>query len=196
MRLRSSALAACSVFVAALAVTAPAFAEPTTWLSVGGGYGLERNTTLATMDGAGAMSLGIGIGTSSKNALVVGSMFRSTTYFSLGTDISLSLRVATRGFARGDWGLAFDGGVVGRFWKDRDHGRYPLQAVVTAGIPFGFQLGVGAQFWNVTGQAPYATGGFCVIELDLLRLTVMRQGSTERFWPNPAPAGGRDIAGR
>jgi hypothetical protein len=26
--------------------------------------------------------------------------------------------------------------------------------------------------------------------VDLLRLTVMRQGSSERWWYNPAPAGG------
>jgi hypothetical protein len=29
-----------------------------------------------------------------------------------------------------------------------------------------------------------------LIEIDLLRLTVNRQGDTERYWYNPAPAGG------
>jgi hypothetical protein len=120
---------------------------------------------------------------------VVGGVFRSTTHFTLGTDIGVAGRVATGGFARGDWGLALDAGVGARFWKDGDYGRYPIQLVLTGGGPWGLQLGIGADVSNLGGNPP-ARGGFAVLEIDLLRLTVMRQGSTELWWKNPAPAGG------
>ncbi len=39
-----------------------------------------------------------------------------------------------------------------------------------------------------------AQGFFAALEIDLLRFTVTRQGSTERWWPNPVPAGGHQSA--
>jgi hypothetical protein len=62
--------------------------------------------------------------------------------------------------------------------------------VLTLGAPWG--LGLALSFDSTTepsGKQAYAA--FAAIELDLLRLTVMRQGPSERWWPNPAPAGGR-----
>jgi hypothetical protein len=107
----------------------------------------------------------------------------------LGTDLGVALRVATGGFARGDWGLALDAGALWRPWRGGSYGEWPLQAVLTGGCPWGVQLAAGAELWSVAGGTP-AQGFFGAIELDLLRLTLMRQGSTERWWPNPSPAGG------
>jgi hypothetical protein len=55
------------------------------------------------------------------------------------------------------------------------------------------QLGVGGDIWSI-GDAPAARGAVAILEIDLLRLTVMRQGATDRWWENPSPAGGRAAA--
>jgi hypothetical protein len=184
-----------SLFATTVAGTIAAFfaanahAEPTSWLAVGGGYGFERSDSAARLDRAAAMSVSVGVGTSPANRFVVGGILRSVTYFSLGTDLSIAPRIATSGFARGDWGLALDAGVAARWWGGGDYGRYPLQFMVTGGAPWGIQLGVGTDIWNLSG-APFARGAVAILELDLLRLTVMRSGKTESYWPNSSPAGG------
>ena len=164
--------------------------DTTSWLAIGPGYAIERNSFDSTGRRAATLSMSLGVGTSPKAKLVVGGLVRTVTYFSLGTDLGLAARFATGGFARGDWGVAFDAGVVARTWGGGNFGRFPLQPVVTLGAPWGLQLGLGAQLWNLSG-APFATGGFAVVELDLLRLTLMRQGSTDAMWFNASPAGGR-----
>src|SRR5207244_12748540 len=120
--------------------------------------------------------------------VVVGGVCRSLTYFTLGTDISLSGRVAMGSFARGDFGLALDLGVAGRWWKGQDFGHFPLKAILIGGLPYGFQVDVGADFWDVSGDRPAAAGGFALLEFDFLRLTVMRSGETTKIWRNPSPA--------
>jgi len=167
----------------------PARADVTSWLAFGGGYGFEKNDLSQSTDRATAFTATLGVGSSPLNRVVAGGVLRTLTHFTLGTDVSLSARVATGGFARGDWGLALDAGVVGRWWKSGNYGRYPLQFVLTGGAPWGLQIGVGTEVWNVAGS-PSAMGAFAVLEIDLLRLTVMRQGSSEAWWKNPAPAGG------
>lgn len=188
MRPYRSAMAAMAA-LAALACAADARAEPTSWLAFGGGYALARNQLSAYDDRATVMTMSLGVGSTAHAPVVVGGIFRTTTYFTLGTDVGFLARIATGGFARGDWGLALDFGPTARWWKDGDYGRYPLQGILTAGLPWGLQVGVGASFWGISG-APYARSGFAVLELDLLRFTLMRQGSTESFWPNPAPPDG------
>ena len=175
----------------ALVVTSSrtAHAEPTSWLAVGGGVSVQHNGVAKLNDAAGAFTASIGVGTSADHAVVVGGIFRTVTHWNLGTDLGLGARFASRGFCRGDFGVAVDLGVVGRFWEQGHYGEYPLQAVVTVGLPWGFQAGVGAQAFNLSGS-PQAAGGFVVLELDLLRLTVMRQGSSTSGWKNVAPAGG------
>lgn len=167
-----------------------AHADTSSWLAIGPGYSIQRNSFTSTGDGAATLSMSLGVGTSPKAKFVVGGIVRTVTYFSLGTDLGLSARLATGGFARGDWGMAFDAGVVARTWGAGNYGQFPLQPVVTLGAPWGLQLGLGAQLWNLSGS-PFATGGFAVIEMDLLRLTLMRQGSTDAMWFNASPAGGR-----
>ncbi|WP_394831912.1 hypothetical protein LVJ94_35890 [Pendulispora rubella] len=190
--LRFPSLTASFVFTFALA-SAPkvAKADVTSWFALGGGFGLQRDGAADSFDRAGTFNASFGVGTSSNASVVVGGIARSVTYFSLGTDLGIAARITSGGFSRGDWGLAFDAGVAGRLWKDGDHGRTPLQAVVTLGMPWGPQLAVGAQFLSLAGNTGTA-GGFVALEIDLLRLTVMRKGKTDSYWFNPSPAGGRE----
>jgi hypothetical protein len=174
---------------AALFVSAPARADLSSWLSFGGGGGFERNSAASSSDGAGVFSAAIGVGTSPRKSLVVGGLFRSTTYVGLGTDIGIGPRFATGGFARGQWGTALDIGILARTWRDGNYGNYPLQGVFTIGAPWGFQLGLGVQAFSVDGEKQ-TFGGFAVLEIDILRLTVMRQGKTDLTWWNASPVGG------
>lgn len=180
-----------TLFVAAATVAAasPAAADVSSWLAVGGGYGLEHNAVASRTDRATALGFSLGVGSSPRNPVVVGGMLRTMTFFTLGTDLSLAARVASGGFARGQWGLAVDVGAAGRWWKQGDYGSYPLQGIVTLGAPWGLQLALGAHFWSIGGD-PVARGGFAMFEVDLLRLTVMRHGATDRLWYNASPAGG------
>ncbi len=176
-------------FLLPVLLSRSAAAEPSAWLAVGGGYAFQHNDVTSTTSRAAAMTVSVGVGTSAANSFVVGGLLRSVTYFSLGTDFAVGPRFATGGFSRGDWGLAFDAGVAGRFWGHGEFGRFPLQFVLTGGAPWGLQVSAGADVWNLSGS-PFARGAFAALELDFLRLTVMRQGKTENFWPNPAPVGG------
>jgi hypothetical protein len=111
--------------------------------------------------------------------------------FGLGTDVGAALRLATGAFARGNWGLALDAGVAWRSWGSGAFGDSPLQGVLTFGSPWGFQIAAGAQVGSLDGGVS-AQGFFAALEIDLLRLSLMRQGPSERWWPNPNPAGGRE----
>ena len=171
-----------------------AHAEPTAWLAVGGGYSFQRNGADGTTGRVGAFTLSAGAGTTSTRPLVVGILWRTVTHFSLGTDIGLATRIATGGFARGDWGLALDLGVAARLWAQQNYGHYPLQAVLTGGLPWGLNLAVGADLWDISNDTPKARGGFALLEVDFLRFTVMRNGDTTRYWPNPSAADARPAA--
>jgi hypothetical protein len=165
-------------------------ADVSSWLAVGGGYANQRNHDSGSRDAAPAFTLSLGVGSSPLSALVLGLLFRDTTMFGLGTDLGAALRLSTGGFARGTWGVALDAGALWRSWGGGSHGEWPLQGVLTAGAPWGLQLAVGGQLWSL-GGGTQAQGIFAALELDLLRLTVMRQGSGEQWWPNPNPAGGK-----
>lgn len=179
--------------VAFLAMPTRASAEVSSWLSIDGGYAFQRNAVRAYDDKAAAMSFAVGAGSTPDASFVVGAIFRSTTYFNLGTDLSVGPRIASGGFARGDWGLAFDLGVTGRYWRGGDYGRYPVNAMVYGGAPYGFELGLGTELFSLSGP-PLARGFTALVGIDLARLTVMRRGSTEKAWPNPAPATAPDPA--
>ena len=183
--------AASALVLAALAFAPGARAEePTTWLSLGGGYGAQRDGVAQSMRRATAFTVAIGAGTPNNHPIVVGGVFRSLTYFTLGTDISLSLRLASGSFSRGDFGVALDLGVAGRWWKGQDFGHFPVVSTLYLGLPYGFQVGVVGTGADVSGDHPAATGVAALLEFDFLRLTVMRSGSTNSFWPNPSPANG------
>lgn len=192
LRAQASILRAACVATFALAFAAPrvAHADVSSWFAVGSGLSVQRDGRAATTELVAPLSLSLGVGSSPRSSFVVGGLFRSVTHFGLGTDLSMAVRVATGGFARGDWGIALDAGMVARWWNGGDFGRYPFQGVVTLGGPWGLQVALGAQLGSVD-DAPGAKGAIALLELDLLRLTVMRQGSTDAIWFNPAPAGGR-----
>jgi hypothetical protein len=166
-------------------------ADVSSWLTLGGGYGFQHGKERDAYDRASVFSLSTGVGTTPLGSVVVGGLVRSTTYLSLGTDFDLSARLATGGFARGQWGLAFDVGPGWRSWKlATNYGHFPLHAMLLVGGPWGLQAGIGGDVTSIDG-GPGARGAVAVLEIDLLRLTVMRQGSTDRWWENPSPAGGR-----
>ena len=193
MRRASSVVLSAVAAVALLGGERTARAEVSSWLSADGGYSFQRNAVRSYTDQAAAMSFAVGVGSTPDASFVIGGIFRSTTYFNLGTDISVGPRFASGGFARGDWGAAVDVGVTGRYWRGGDYGKYPLNATLWGGTPWGFELGLGTSLASVTGP-PNAVGFTALLGIDLLRLTVMRRGSTERSWPNPAPATAPDPA--
>ncbi len=162
-------------------------------MAVGGGSGLQLNRDSSHHDFAGSLTYSLGVGSSPLKPLVLGGLLRGQTFFGLGTDLGLAIRATTGGFARGDWGVALDAGVLWRPWGNGDYGEWPIQGVLTVGAPWGLQLALGAEVSSVSGGTP-AQGFFAALEIDLLRLTVTRQGSTERWWPNPVPAGGHQSA--
>lgn len=166
-------------------------ADVSSWLSVGGGYGLKHNDQTGTYTSAGSASFAIGVGSDPTKNLVIGGLIRSTTYVSLGTDLGFSARLATGGFARGQWGLAFDAGPMWRTFGHGQYGRWPISAMVIGGAPWGLSLGIGGEVLRIAGNDAQARGLVALVEIDLLRLTVMRQGATDRYWENPSPAGGR-----
>jgi hypothetical protein len=145
----------------------------------------------ASRDWASAFTYSVGAGSSPLAPVVVGLLFRGTTMFTLGTDVGAAVRLATGGFARGDWGAALDAGALWRSWGGGAYGNWPLQGVVTLGAPWGLQLALGATVWSIDGVSSSA-GYYAALEIDFLRLTVTRQGGTEHWWPNPNPAGGHE----
>jgi hypothetical protein len=178
--------------LAALALGADdARADVSSWFAVGGGATAQLAQGASTRDVAGTLTYSFGVGSSPLKPFVLGILYRGTTYFGLGTDLGVAVRGATGGFARGDWGLALDAGVAWRPWGDGTYGDSPLQGVLTFGSPWGLQLAVGGQAWTLDNGVS-AQGVFAALEIDLLRLTLMRQGASEKWWPNPNPAGGRE----
>jgi len=181
-----------SPLVAALALFAgDARADVSSWLAVGGGATAQLAQGATSRDVAGTLTWSVGVGSSPLKPFVLGVLYRGTTMFGLGTDLGAAVRLATGSFARGNWGLALDAGVAWRTWGSGSYGDSPLQGVVTFGSPWGLQLAVGAQVWSLDGGVS-AQGAFAALEIDLLRLTLMRQGASERWWPNPNPAGGHE----
>jgi hypothetical protein len=188
---RSRLLLAAAVGSLAALACGDARADVSSWLSFGGGAGGQLAQGATQPDMAGAFTWSLGVGTSPLGPIVAGIIYRGTTYLGLGTDVGGGLRLTTGGFSRGDWGLALDVTPFWRTWGNGAYGTVPLQEALTLGTPWGLQLAVGGQEWDMSGN-PYARGLFAALEFDLLRFTVMRQGSTERWWPNPNPAGGHE----
>lgn len=180
---------ALSLAASALFVTTAARADVSSWFALGGGGAVERDRPSAHDSFAPAMTYSIGVGSTPLAPVVLGGLLRGRTMFGLGTDLGIAVRTTTGGFARGDWGLALDAGALWRSWGGGSYGDWPLQGVLTGGSPWGFELAVGTELGSLD-RGTAAQGFFVAIELDLLRLTVMRQGSGERWWPNPNPAGG------
>jgi hypothetical protein len=191
-RRQVASLPACIAFVVVVTGSRDAGADVTSWMAVGGGAA-QTNRDTSSRDIAGTLTYSIGVGSSPLSRVVLGGLLRGTTMFGFGTDVGLAVRAATGGFARGNWGVAMDAGALWRSWGGTSYGDWPLQGVITFGSPWGLQVAIAAQVWSVSGGVE-AQGLIAALELDLLRLTVMRQGDSERWWPNPAPAGGHEAA--
>lgn len=125
------------------------------------------------------MQLDMGVGSQPSSPAVIGGIFRTSTYFGHGTDLSLAVRAATRGFTTGDWGLALDAGGYARWWGQSSTG--PI-STLHLGMPFGLTFSV----QGAVGSNDHRTFG-AMFGIDLLRLTVYRLGG-ENLWANPRPA--------
>jgi hypothetical protein len=191
--LRTPAPLTIAVAVALSLASGDAAADVSSWMAIGGGAGTQLNHETAIRDTVPSMTYSIGVGSSPLASFVLGGLFRGQTFFGLGTELGVAVRASTGGFARGDWGIALDAGALWRPWRQGSYGEWPLEGILTAGSPWGLQLALGTELSSVSGGTP-AQGFFAVLEIDLLRLTVMRQGSSEPWWPNPAPAGGHKSA--
>jgi hypothetical protein len=169
-------LAPCSL-LAALAWAAPARADASTWVFVGGGaMGWRQGGSDFTLDSA--LSFDMGVGTTPDAPFVFGGLFRMTPLLGTGTDLALLARAATYGFQASRFGVALDAGGYARFWGVQSTG---FAGALTLGAPLG--LTVSLQGSVGTNDAL----GFGVVAgIDLLRLTLYRQSLLD-WWPNPSP---------
>lgn len=169
-------LAACSGLALALLAFSPsAAAQATSWLYVGGGAGVvdagdgepsERETR-------SAVQLDTGIGTSARQPVVVGGLFRVQGYVGAGVDLGLAARLATRGFALGGFGAALDAGVYQRWWGAESTG---FTGNLVLGAPWGITLLGGASVGSGDQRIYFASLG-----IDLARLTVHRHSGLSWF---------------
>lgn len=164
--------------LAALCAVAPARADVSSWAYVGGGTSSfkQHNLELKTDP---TLAIETGIGSTPKHALVVGGMFKLQALLGDGADLGLSLRLATRSFVTGNFGLALDAGPYQRFWGEGSSGG---QASLVLGAPWGITLSLGGGIGTNDARQYGATLG-----LDFARLTVYRLAG-ENWFPNPHPA--------
>lgn len=158
--------------------TGQARAEVSSWVYVGGGATSVKQQDLELkMDPT--LAIETGIGSTPKHPLIVGGMFKLQALFGDGADLGVSLRVATRSFVTGNFGLALDAGPYQRFWGEGSSGG---QASLVLGAPWGITLSVGGGIGTNDARSFGATLG-----LDFARLTVYRLAG-ENWFPNPHPA--------
>lgn len=161
-----------------LGLAETARADVSSWAYVGGG-----TTTFKMQDTArrtdASIAVETGIGTAASHPVVVGGLFKLNALLRDGADLGLSLRVATRGFVTGAFGLALDAGPYQRFWGAGSSGG---QAALVLGAPWGLTLSLGGGIGTNSANQFGATLG-----LDFARLTVYRL-SGENWFPNPHPA--------
>ena len=143
-----------------------------------------RTTASFALDGV------VGVGSPATNPVVVGGVFRADGYVGLlGADMSVALRVATRGLLRGRLGA---GARSRRRWRASGGGGATGSTRSRGSSPSARRSGSsswsGADWFDVSGRQPSAEGGFVALEIDFLRLTSMRSGETTKVWSNPAPA--------
>jgi hypothetical protein len=163
---------------AATALSGQARADVSSWAFAGSGATqLQQRSFEKRLDPT--ISIETGLGTPPTHALVLGGMFKLHSYLGDGADLGLSLRLATRGFVTGGFGLALDAGPYQRFWGEGSTGG---QAALVLGAPWGITLSLGGGLGSENARQFGATLG-----LDFARLTVYRL-SGESWFPNPRPA--------
>lgn len=119
------------------------------------------------------MQLDTGLGTSARDALVAGGLFRVQGYLGEGVDLGAAARLVTRGFALGGFGAGLDAGVYQRLWGERPLG---FAGNIVLGAPWGITLLAGASVSLDDDRLYFATLG-----IDLARLTVHRHTGLDWF---------------
>ena len=171
-------IASCLGLLALLVCAEPARADVSSWMYVGGGAtSLKQQELGPRVDPT--LAIETGVGSAPKNPLIVGGMFKLHALFGDGADLGLSLRLASRGFVTGRFGLALDAGPYQRFWGQGSSGG---QASLLLGAPWGITLSLGGGVGTNDARTFGATLG-----VDFARLTVYRL-SGENWFPNPHPA--------
>ena len=174
MKLLVSLLGLCG----ATAYAGSARADVSSWAYVGSGASaLEQHGLKLKVDPT--LAIETGIGTAPSHPIVVGGMVKFLTLFGSGTDLNVSLRVATQGFVTGKFGLALDAGPYRRFWGEGSTGG---QAALVLGAPWGLTLSLGG---GVGSNGAHQVGAS--LGVDFARLTVYRLSGLDWF-PNPHPA--------
>ena len=130
----------------------------------------------------------MGVGSDPTPAWVLGGVFRSMSRFNEGTDISLSLRLTTGGFSRGDWGFGLNLGPGLRLWGNNGYGTYPLRGPSSSARRGGSRRPSART--SSTSRGTPRQWAFALIEFDLLRFTLMRR-LDRPVLEEPLPCGGR-----
>ena len=156
----------------------PAHADVSSWVFAGGGVSQLAQHSLSSRT-VGSMRVHFGLGTDPSHPLIFGGLFSFEPNFGYGSDLSLSLRTATRGYVNGGLGLALDLGPYERFWGEGSVGG---AGTLWLGAPWGVALGVGGSVGSND-----ARGFSAILGIDFARLTVYRNTGTSVFL-NPFPA--------
>jgi hypothetical protein len=164
--------------LALLGAARPAQADVSSWAFVGGGVSQLAQNALSART-VPSMRVHFGMGTDPSHPLVFGGLFSWEPHFGYGSDLSLSLRTATRGYVNGGLGLALDVGPYERFWGEGSVGG---AGTLWLGAPWGVSLGVGGSVGSHDARSFSA-----ILGIDLARLTVYRNSGTSVFL-NPFPA--------
>ena len=168
----------CACPLALLAAPRTARADVSSWAFIGGGVSQLAERTLSSRT-VGSMRVHFGVGTDPSHPVVLGGLFSFEPHFGHGSDLSLSLRTATRGYVNGGLGLALDLGPYYRYWGPDSVGG---AGTLWLGAPWGVCLGLGG---SVGSQD--ARGFSAILGVDFARLTIYRNTGTNAF-PNPFPA--------
>jgi hypothetical protein len=171
-------IVAAALALSAMAATRDAHADLSSWLFVGPGASWLSQQK-SSYELKPSMQLDLGVGTPVSKPVVIGALVRATPYYGKGTDLAVAARIATQGFAVGNWGLALDAGGYQRWWHFESSG---WLTSLQLGAPYGITLSLNASF----GTEDSRTYG-AVLGVDLLRLTVYRLGG-EHWWANPRPS--------
>lgn len=159
-----------------LLAPAPARADVSSW--VGAGFGPAVVSHEGQQDVVPALRLETGMGSPPGGAVIVGGTLGMDTYFTHGTDLSLSLRTATHHYVNGGWGAALDLGGYHRFSRLSDG----FLGTLTLGAPWGLTLAGGGSLGTHDASSVHVLAGF-----DFARLTVYRR-TGGRWWQNTLPA--------
>ena len=161
---------------AAVLGSADARADVSSWFYLGGGVA----SLSPERSGRGSpvtLQSELGMGSPPEHPVVVGGLWKTTTYFSHGTDLAFVARGASGGFVRGGFGVALDAGAYRRWWGGVGSTGF-TGALVVGGL-FGLQV---SGFTEQGSNAVHAYG--VTVGIDFLRLTVYRT-TFQSYWQNP-----------